>query len=203
MILNFLELSIWGVIFALVTGYLFGSFPSGIIIARLFNGPDPRLVGSAHIGATNLLRHTGPIAGLLTGLLDLSKGVLAVWVVQQLFPSPWVLPLTGIAAIIGHCWPVFADFRGGMGIAITAGLALWQFPILVPIYAAAYFIVNHFIKHQARTLMLISAFIPLMLMPFTPSPEKMTLASGIAIVLVIRMSSDFYRVYGEDNNTFL
>jgi len=203
MMLDFLELSIWGVLFALVAGYLIGSFPSGVIIARLFDGPDPRSVGSAHTGATNLLRHISPIAGVMTGLLDLSKGVLAVWVVQQLFPSPWVLPLTGIAALIGHCWPVFANFRGGMGIATTAGLALWQFPVLILIYATAYFIVNHFIKHQARTLMLISAFIPLMLLPFTPSPEKMALASGIAIILVIRMASDFHRVYDKDNNALL
>lgn len=74
----------------------------------------------------------------------------------------------------------------------AVGLALWQFPILILIYAAAYFTVNYLIKHQAHTLMLVSAFIPLMLLPFAPSPEKMALASGIATILVVRMVNDFY-----------
>jgi glycerol-3-phosphate acyltransferase PlsY len=192
---DFLELSIWGVLFAILAGYLIGSIPSGVIFSRLFGGPDPRRTGSGHTGATNILRNINLAAGVLTGLLDLSKGALAVWLVQQIFPSPWVVPLAGVAAVAGHCWPVFADFRGGMGIATAAGLALWQFPLALPIYAIAYFAVNYFIRHQARTIMLISAFLPLMILPFTTSPEKITLASGIAIVLIIRWASDFNRVY--------
>ena len=192
---DFLELSIWGVLFAILAGYLIGSIPSGVILSRLFGAPDPRGMGSTHTGATNVLRNGHRIAGVLTGVLDFSKGVLAVWLVQWIFPSPWVIPLTGVAAVVGHCWPVFTDFHGGMGIATSAGLALWQFPLVIPIYAVAYFAVNFFLKHQARTVMLISAFLPLMLLPFRPSPEKMALASGIAVVLVIRWTSDFHRVY--------
>jgi len=192
---DFLELSIWGVLFAVVAGYLIGSIPSGVIFSRLFGGPDPRTTGSTHTGATNVLRNSHRVAGVLTGLLDLVKGVAAVWLVQQVFPSPWVVPLTGVAAVVGHCWPVFTDFHGGMGIGTSAGLALWQFPLVILIYAAAYFAVDYFVKHQARTVMLISAFLPLMLLPFRPSPEKMALASGIAVVLVIRWASDFNRIY--------
>jgi len=192
---NFLDLSFWGVIFAIVAGYLIGSFPSGILFARLFGDPDPRTVNSTHIGLTNVLRNGHLAAGILTGLLDVSKGAAAVWLVQQAFPSPWVLPLAGVAAVAGHCWSVFADFKGGMGIAIAAGLALWQFPQVILIYALAYFGVNYFLKHQARTVMLISAFLPLMLLPFGASPPKIALASGIAIILIVRWASDFYRVY--------
>ncbi len=192
---DFLELSIWGVLFALIAGYLIGSIPSGVIFSRMFGGPDPRASGSGHTGATNVFRNINPIAGALTGLLDLGKGVFAVWLVQSIFPSPWVVPLAGVAAVAGHCWPVFTDFRGGMGIGISAGLALWQFPLVLPIYAAVYFGVNYFVKHQARTVMLISAFLPLMALLFTTDPVKITLASGIAIVLVIRWASDFNRVY--------
>lgn len=192
---DFLELSIWGVLFAVLAGCLIGSIPSGVIFSRLFGGTDPRVTGSGHTGATNVFRNINPAAGVLTGLLDLGKGVFAVWLVQLIFPSPWVIPLAGVAAVAGHCWPVFTDFRGGMGLCIAGGLALWQFPLVLLIYAAAYFGVNYFIKHQARTIMLISAFLPLMALPFTTSPEKITLASGIAIVLVIRWASDFNRVY--------
>jgi glycerol-3-phosphate acyltransferase PlsY len=189
------DLSIWGILFALAAGYLIGSLPSGVIFARLFGGPDPRTIGSGHTGATNVFRNVNRVAGVLTILLDLVKGALAVWLVQLAFPSPWVIPLAGVAAVAGHCWPVYLDFRGGMGIATTLGLALWQFPVVIPIYIVAYFAVNYFLKHQARTVMVISAFLPLMLLPFRPSPEKMALVSGIAVVLVIRWASDFNRVY--------
>jgi len=186
---------IWKALFALISGYLMGSLPWGVIISRIFGGPDPRTVGSGHTGATNVFLNTGQVAGILTGLMDFGKGALAVWLVQQIFPDPWLVPITGVAVIIGHCWPAFADFKGGMGVATAAGLALWQFPVILPIFAAAYFLVNYFVKHQARTMMLISAFIPLMVLPFHLSAPKMALASGIAIVLVIRWASDFNRTY--------
>ena len=192
---DFLQLSIWGVLFAITAGYLAGSIPSGVLFSRLFHGPDPRTVGSTHTGATNVLRNVNQVAGALTALLDLSKGVIVTWLVMQIFPSPWVIPLAGVAAVVGHCWPVFTDFRGGMGVATAGGLALWQFPVIIPIVALAYLAVNHFVRHQARTMMLISAFLPLMSLPFHPSPEKMALISGIAVVLVIRWASDFNRVY--------
>ena len=192
---DFLQLSVWGLLFALITGYLLGSIPSGILFARLFGLPDPRTGGSAHTGATNVMRQGSAIAGLLTGLLDLGKGIFAIWLVQRFFPSPWVIPLTGVAALIGHCWPIFADFRGGMGIATTLGLALVYFPLLIPIFAGLYFALNHFIKHQARTVMLLAAFLPLLLRPFHPSPEELALASGVAIVLIIRWASDFHCIY--------
>lgn len=188
-------MSLWPAIFAVIIGYLIGSIPTGVILARLFRGPDPRTVGSTHTGATNLYRHVHPLAGILTGLFDLTKGILAVWLAQQVSPDPWMIPLAGVAAVAGHCWPIFLNFRGGMGIATSAGLALWQFPLVIPIFAIAYLLVQHFIKHQARTVMLVVAFLPLMLLPFHPTPPKMMLALGLSVVLIIRWASDFHRVY--------
>ncbi len=189
--------ALWSSIFALAAGYLIGAIPWGVIIARFFGGPDPRKRGSGHTGALNLYRSIGPAASAFTLLADMGKGVLAAWLAHLIFPSPWVIPLAGVAAVIGHCWPVYSDFRGGMGIATTAGLALWQFPLVIPIYAAFYFGINYFMKHRARSVMLVSAIMPLMLLPFHPAPAKMALASGLAVVLVIRWASDFYRVYEE------
>ncbi len=192
---EFLQLSIWGALFALLAGYLIGSIPTGVIMARLFRAPDPRVTGSTHTGASNVFRSAGPVAGALTGAFDFAKGALAVWLVQLIFPSPWVIPLTGAAAVAGHCWPIFTNFHGGMGVATAAGLALWQFPLVIPMFAAAYLAINYFVRHQARTMMMVAALLPLMLLPFRPAPEKMALAAGMAVMLVIRWASDFYRVY--------
>ena len=188
--------NLWPALFGVTTGYLIGSIPWGVILARLFRGPDPRTVGSTHTGATNVFRNVHPVAGVLTGVLDFIKGVAAVWLVMRVFPEPWLLPLTGVAAVAGHCWPVFLNFRGGMGVATAGALVLWQFPQVIPIFAIAYLLLDLLvIKHQARTMMLLAALLPLMLLPFRPAPEKMMLATGLAIVLVIRWASDFNRVY--------
>ena len=192
---DFLHISVWGALFALLAGYLIGSIPTGVLVAHLFRAPDPRVTGSTHTGASNVFRSAGPVAGALTGAFDFAKGALAVWLVQLIFPSPWVVPLTGAAAVAGHCWPIFTNFHGGMGVATAAGLAVWQFSIALPIFAVAYLVVNYVMKHQARTMMLTSAFLPLMLFPFRPTPEKMALAASLAVILVIRWASDFHRVY--------
>ncbi len=192
---TFLGLSPWAALFAILAGYLIGSIPAGVILARLFRGPDPRTVGSTHTGATNVFRNVHPVAGVLTGVFDFLKGILAVWLVQALFPSPWVIPLTGVAAVAGHCWPVYLNFRGGMGIATSGALALWQFPQVLPIFALIYLVLHYLLKHQARAVMVTVAFLPLMLLPFHPSLPKMALAVGLSLVLIIRWASDFNRVY--------
>ncbi len=188
-------LSIWNILLALSAGYLIGSFPSGVVMARLFRGPDPRTVGSTHTGATNVFRNINRVAGVLTGVLDFVKGPLAVWLVLQVAPNPWTIPLTGMAAVAGHCWPVFTQFRGGMGIATAGALALWFFPLLVPIFAVFYFIVQRFMRHQARTVMLLSAFIPLILYLLGVRGPELTLGIGISLILIVRWSSDFNRIY--------
>ncbi|NOX63635.1 MAG: glycerol-3-phosphate acyltransferase [Chloroflexi bacterium] len=188
-------LTIWNVLLGLSVGYLLGSFPSGVAMARLFGGPDPRTLGSTHTGATNVFRNVNRLAGVVTGLIDLGKGALAVWLVLQIVPNPWMIPLAGMAAVAGHCWPVFTQFRGGMGIATAGGLALWFFPLLIPIFLALYFLIQRFVRHQARTVMLLTAFIPFILYLLGVRGPQLTLGIGISLILIVRWSSDFNRVY--------
>ena len=188
-------LSFWNILLALLLGYLIGSFPSGLIFSRLFGGKDPRMVGSGHTGATNVFRNVNRVTGVLTALADVGKGALAVWLALQLTPSPWVVPLAGAAAVAGHCWPIFAQFRGGMGLATAAGLALWFFPLLIPIFAVFYFMLQRFVRHQARSIMLLSALIPTILLALRVDTPKLVLGAALSVVLIIRWASDFHRVY--------
>jgi glycerol-3-phosphate acyltransferase PlsY len=107
---------------ACILAYLLGSIPFGLILTRLTGAGDLRAIGSGNIGATNVLRtgRKGLAAGTL--LLDLLKGSLAVWLARTF--APGTEGLVAVAAVVGHCFPVWLRFRGGKGVATTMGVAL-------------------------------------------------------------------------------
>jgi glycerol-3-phosphate acyltransferase PlsY len=113
----------------LVGGYLLGSIPSGLIMSRVYRGVDVRDQGSGKTGFTNTLRSLGLGAAIIVLLADIAKGAIPVLVARAVFDDPWAATLTGVAAVIGHTFPVFAGFRGGRGVATAFGgllaIALW------------------------------------------------------------------------------
>ncbi len=102
--------------------YLLGSIPVGVIVAARFNAGDPRTRGSGNIGATNLARVAGRTAGLLTLAGDCLKGYIAVVIARLLGAGDLAAALTGLAAFLGHLYPLFLDFRGGKGVATAFGV---------------------------------------------------------------------------------
>lgn len=110
--------------------YLLGSIPFGLILAKLLGGKDVRKSGSGNIGATNVVRVAGPAAGILTLLLDAAKGALAVWLAGRFSgQSAAAIMLAGIAALVGHCFPVWLKFKGGKGVATALGVFLMLAPL--------------------------------------------------------------------------
>jgi glycerol-3-phosphate acyltransferase PlsY len=107
---------------AVIAGYLLGSISFSYLYGRLFKGIDIRNHGSGNAGATNTLRVLGKGPAIVVLLLDALKGVLAVCIGKMLGTAEWVVVLSGLAAIIGHNWPVYFGFRGGKGIATTVGV---------------------------------------------------------------------------------
>ena len=100
--------------------YLLGSIPFGFLLTRLAGYGDIRAIGSGNIGATNVLRTGDKKLAALTLLLDGGKGSVAVLIVQSLFPD--VAPMAGLAALVGHIFPVWLDFKGGKGVATAVGI---------------------------------------------------------------------------------
>jgi len=107
---------------ALLIGYLLGSIPFGMVLTRFGGAGDLRAIGSGSIGATNVLRTGRKGLAAATLLLDLAKGAAAVLLVEALFPGTGML--AGIAALIGHCYPVWLKFNGGKGVATLMGIVL-------------------------------------------------------------------------------
>jgi glycerol-3-phosphate acyltransferase PlsY len=134
---------IYGAAVLVVIGYLIGALPFGLLIGRLAGGVDLREHGSGRIGATNALRTIGPTGAVLTFLLDLPKGVVAVLLVSWSYVAgppgspPWVAAAVGIAAVVGHIRSVFIGFHGGRGVATFAGTMLvtapWTVAVVVPV----------------------------------------------------------------------
>lgn len=109
-----------------VAGYLLGSVPFGLVMARAFGLGDIRQIGSGNIGATNVLRTGNRLAAFLTLILDAGKGGIAVLAARSLFGED-AAQLSGFAAFLGHCFPVFLGFRGGKGVATFLGTLLVLF----------------------------------------------------------------------------
>jgi len=107
-----------------VAGYLFGSISAAIITCRLMGLPDPRTQGSGNPGATNVLRYGGRKAAIVTLLGDLLKGLLPVLLAGAFAAPPEVLAVVGLAAFLGHLYPLFFGFRGGKGVATLIGVLL-------------------------------------------------------------------------------
>lgn len=117
---------------ALAVAYLIGAIPVGLLVARLRGGVDIRARGSGNIGATNVLRALGPVAGALALVGDVVKGFAAVEAARALGGEPPGAALGAVAAVAGNCWPVYLRFRGGKGVATGLGafLALMPWAVL-------------------------------------------------------------------------
>ena len=113
-----------------VVAYLLGSIPFGLLLAKLFGGTDVRKEGSGNIGAANVVRVAGPLAGILTLLLDAAKGAAAVLLAGRYShdSAMWMM-IAGLAALIGHCFPIWLKFKGGKGVATAAGVYLALSPL--------------------------------------------------------------------------
>jgi len=120
-------------------GYGIGSISTGYLVGKLYRNVDLREVGSGSTGATNTFRTLGRGAGLLVALLDIVKGIVAVWIAHALEPQGGdsqrlAESLAAIGAVVGHCWPVLLRGRGGRGVATGFGALLF---VATPAWASA------------------------------------------------------------------
>ena len=121
---------------AFLAAYLIGSIPFGLLLAKAAGKGDIREIGSGNIGATNVLRTGSKGLAAATLLLDLAKGLAAVMIARYLWPD--ALGLAALAAIVGHCFPVWLGFRGGKGVATFAGVCFGLLWPLGAVYAAVW-----------------------------------------------------------------
>ena len=181
--------SAWGgldagrAVLSLLIGYGLGSIPFGVLVTRALNLGDLRKIGSGNIGATNVLRtgHKGAAAATL--LLDGFKGALAVWILGALW-GPTAAAIGALAALAGHCWPVWLKFRGGKGVATFLGALLALAP-WAGVAACALWLVCAFAFKISSLAALVAVAATPVLAALTGAPTSAVLAVALMAVIVV------------------
>jgi glycerol-3-phosphate acyltransferase PlsY len=196
---------LFSLIFPLL-GYISGSLPFSIWVTRYVKGVDVRDSGSGHATTTNTIRQAGFGWGVLVLILDIAKGFLPTYFAlragldttssSQSIPT-YIIPITAACAVIGHCWPLFAQFRGGMGLATFGGalLAVNWFPFVIGLGLLLLLTVT--IQHSARASVLTGILIAPIFWLFHLRGIELWIAIAGGIVIAYRFIIDWNRKYRE------
>ncbi len=182
---------------ALLLGYLLGSIPFGLILARALGEGDVRKIGSGSIGATNVLRTGNYTAAALTLMFDAAKGAIAVVLARTLFGADAAL-FAGLGAFLGHLYPVWLGFKGGKGIAVSLGILLalyWPAGLL----AFATWGVMLALFRISSLSALVAAVVTPFYMWVLGKPHETVLAVLLAVLVFVAHSENIRRLlHGEE-----
>jgi glycerol-3-phosphate acyltransferase PlsY len=189
---------------AILVAYLIGSIPFGFLLAKFTTGQDVRTQGSGNIGATNVLRTAGRVAGIATLALDIAKGVAAVWIAGLLTgDAPGWMADAALAVMAGHSFPIFLKFKGGKAVATFIG----AFGYLMPIPLLASLVVflitvaaTHYIS--AGSVMAAAAFPIGVWLILHPSWTELIVSVIAAGFIVYRHKPNLERIRSGTENTF-
>lgn len=187
-------------VFLLAFSYLLGSVPTGLVIARLLGAADPRAGGSGNIGATNVGRTLGRGAGVATLVGDSLKGFLPTAWAYGALGSPWAVATVGLAAFLGHLFPVYLGFKGGKGVATGLGVFLAVAPGAVLWAGAVFALVVWKSGMVSLASMTAAAALPLVCAFFQAPLAVVTLALAVAGLIVWRHRGNIQRILAGSEN---
>lgn len=188
---------------ALVTfAYVLGSVPFGLVTARLFGGPDPRSLGSGNIGATNVMRTSGKPAGLLTLVSDVGKGALPTLLALYLIKDPAWVSVVGLAAFLGHLFPVFLKFRGGKGVATACGVFSVISPLAVFLAASVFLVALVSTKYVSASSISAAVSLPLFLFFLSEGGDYVPLGIAVALLVVLKHRENIRRLREGTESSF-
>jgi acyl phosphate:glycerol-3-phosphate acyltransferase len=177
---------------ALAFGYLLGSIPFGLLLTRAAGGPDIRAVGSGNIGATNVLRTGRKGLAAATLLLDMLKGTVAV-LVTAYFAGATVALAAGLAAFLGHLFPVWLKFKGGKGVATYIGVLIGLYWPAALVFCAIWLAVAAALRYSSLAALVASALTPLALWYFG-QPNEAALYLLLSVLLWIMHRANIARL---------
>lgn len=177
----------------LLAAYLLGSIPVGYLAGKA-KGVDIRQHGSGNIGTTNAFRILGPLIGTLVLIGDAGKGVLAVLLAGHfLGDSNWEL-LTGLMAICGHNWSVFLGFKGGRGVATSAGVVLMLVPEVLAAALVVFGVILVVFGYVSLASMFAAVSVPVLMVAFNEPAAYLVFAVLIALFIIYRHRPNIQRI---------
>jgi glycerol-3-phosphate acyltransferase PlsY len=187
---------------AVVVAYLVGGIPFGLLIVKLKTGADVRESGSGNIGATNVLRTTGALAGILTLALDAAKGWLAVWLADTLtHGSVFWMSFTALAVLMGHAFSPYLRFQGGKAVASFLGAFGYLTPVPVLVITIIFLAVVVITRYLS-----LGSIAGAVLFPFAcfvilhPDWPVLVASIGAAVLIVWRHQSNITRIREGNEN---
>ncbi|GAB1471329.1 glycerol-3-phosphate 1-O-acyltransferase PlsY [Chloroflexota bacterium] len=180
-----------------ILGYLFGSLTFSIWITRYVKNVDVRDAGSGHATTTNTIRQAGFGWGALVLILDIAKGFIPTYLAARFSGEIWVIALTAACAVIGHCWTVFAQFRGGMGLATAGGSILAVSPLAFLICLGLLILLVLVIGHSARASVFAGILLAPILWLLNIRDAAFWVALSVGLVIALRFLIDWNRKYRE------
>jgi glycerol-3-phosphate acyltransferase PlsY len=191
-------------ILSVLIAYIIGGIPFGLIVVRLMTGRDVRAEGSGNIGATNVLRTTGRVAGILTLFLDFAKAWIAVWIADRLTGgSVLSMSAAALAVLLGHAFSIFLKFKGGKAVASFMGAFAYLTP--VPLLAAVllFVIVVAWTRHLSFGSVIAAALFPVACwMILHPAWPVLFSALGAAVLIVWRHAGNIGRIRAGNERVF-
>ncbi|MEK4029934.1 glycerol-3-phosphate 1-O-acyltransferase PlsY [Pseudobacillus sp. FSL P4-0506] len=176
----------------ILLAYLLGSIPSGLIIGKCFFGIDIREHGSGNLGATNSFRTLGVKAGIVVTLADILKGTAATML--PLWLDPGLNPLIpGVIAVIGHMFPVFANFRGGKAVATSGGVLLGVEPVMFLVILLSFFISLYLTKYVSLSSIIV-AIVALTYAIILQNPPLIIVVGMLAFFVIYRHRANISRI---------
>ena len=183
---------------AVVLAYLLGSVPFAMVSSRLFGLADPRSYGSKNPGATNVLRSGNKKAAIVTLLGDLTKGWLAVFLVQtygsRFGLGSGAVTLVALAVFFGHLFPIFLNFRGGKGVATAAGVLLALDPLLGLATLGVWLLVAYTLRYSSLSALVAAATAPLIAFFLWGRDPLLAAVAIIAMALIAKHWGNLQRL---------
>jgi glycerol-3-phosphate acyltransferase PlsY len=178
-----------------LAAYLVGSVSTAIITCKLMGLQDPRSVGSHNPGATNVLRHGGKKAAIITLIGDMLKGLVPVTAVTLIEPAPTAIAVAGLGAFLGHIYPIYYGLKGGKGVATYFGV-LAGFNWMTGIAALAIWLLTALVTKISSLSALVSALLaPAILWKTSQSPALSLILALMSILLFWRHRSNIQNIF--------
>jgi len=183
-----------------ISGYLLGSFPSGLIVGKLWKGEDVRDYGSHNIGATNAFRVLGWAPALLVLLLDIFKGAFSIFIAEYFLDAPLLILLAGVIVVAGHNWSIFLGFNGGRGIATSAGVLLYLMPEVIVVLFIFWGLMVLITRYVSLASISAVTLLPFMIYFFEDHTEYLVFGILIAIFGIYRHTPNIKRLLAGKEN---